>query len=187
MGNWQSTSRLRLLVAVASWLAAIATAYGAATGGIVGHVVWGMAALAATLVALLATSGLEGATSEVEPLQAIRRRSLALSTRELQEARALRDSLDSIIPVEVEDTHDQLTAKALAEALASAAHDRWLVEGPAGAGKSVLLHRVARTMNEKTDGPVAVVVRLATYDWMKTHLWEWLVPEARTASRRRPH
>jgi hypothetical protein len=178
VGRPQSTtSRLRLLVAVASWLAAIATAYGAATSGIVGHVVWGLAALAATLVALLATSGLECARSDADPLEAIRGRSLALSTRELQEARALQDSLDGMIPVEVEGTRDPLTARALADALASASRDRWLVEGAAGAGKSVLLHRIACTMNEKPDGPVAVVVMLATYDSKKTHLREWLVPE----------
>jgi hypothetical protein len=97
-----TTTRLRLLAAVASWLAAIATAYGAATSGIVGHVVWGLAALVATLVAVLATSGLEGARSEADPLEAMRGRSLMLSTRELQEARALQDSLDGMIPVEVE-------------------------------------------------------------------------------------
>jgi hypothetical protein len=65
----------------------------------------------------------------------------------------------------------------LAMVQAGAPSCRWLVVGGFGLSESSLLHELAAALNENPEGPVAVVLPLASYDWTRASLEDWLAAE----------
>jgi energy-coupling factor transporter ATP-binding protein EcfA2 len=159
----------------------IATAMVTATSSSVGQLAWSV--IAVVVVVLSSAYGPVASRDEDERdvVDTMRTKAREISVSELSSSRALLagGNFDAIIPVECDPSvGPRLTAAGFAEAIASGSHrDRWLIEGPAGSGKSTLLHHIAVAVNARRDGPVAIVLRLATYDWTKRRLMEWLAPE----------
>jgi NACHT domain len=127
----------------------------------------------------------EGLPRESEPLtenehavQIIRQASQNKSVEQLTSNQAVAQNIDAIIPTEFRypdqvrqfyGTFQSSTARVIDNPLRT----NWIVQGPAGSGKSVLLHRIASTICHTNGNVVAIVVPLATYDWTARNIIEW--------------
>jgi energy-coupling factor transporter ATP-binding protein EcfA2 len=182
MGNRvPPTNARRALAAIAVVVVGIATAMVAATSSTAGQLAWALIAVVVVLLSSAYGPVVAPGENVKDVLATLRTKAREVSELELSRSDALLSggNLDALIPVELDGAGGaHLTAARFAEAVAAGPHgDRWFLEGPAGSGKSTLLHHIAVAVNSRPDGVVAIVLRLATYDWTKRALMEWLAPE----------
>jgi hypothetical protein len=136
--------------------------------------------LAVASFVLVAPNALARAPSNEDTTSTIRMRAVERSLDELRKADVLNRDIDRHIPVTVLDANGarHTTVDALVQGLLEAAPTaRCVITGGPGAGKSIMLHRLAVAINAREDPVVAVVLPLAAYDWTSERLVDWLSRE----------
>jgi hypothetical protein len=136
---------------------------------------------AAAILSLIneGSSQQEPVTGIEHAVQIIRQASQSKSVEQLTSDHAVTQNIDAIIPTEFHYP-DQVrqfygTVRSFATRIINdPLRANWVVQGPAGSGKSVLLHRIASTICHANSNIVAIVIPLATYDWTAKNIIEWV-------------
>jgi hypothetical protein len=118
--------------------------------------------------------------SDEDTASIIRERATIRSLDELTRADVLNKDIDRHVPIAVRegDARGLATVEGLVQDLVEAAPGiRCVIAGEAGAGKSIMLHRLAVAINASGGSVVAVVLPLAAYDWTSGKLVDWLSRE----------
>jgi energy-coupling factor transporter ATP-binding protein EcfA2 len=98
--------------------------------------------------------------------------------QELAAAEVYDRTIDELIPVRGPNEPTSSVARFVEKVVSESSGRRWVVTGAAGSGKSTLLHRLAVAANSLPSSQrIAVVVPLATYDWARERLVDWIVAE----------